>query len=231
MLAFVLNLKSRPERWENIQKRFDGTSVQVMRINAVRHRVGAYGNFLSFIRALRKAKAMKLPAVILMEDDCLPTPGWEKRWVAVQEWLDNHPESWDIYSGGVWQILEPVEIGRAGTRGEIVMYDPMWSVAAHWLYIPERSYDKLLSYYERVSGVTAVIPLAGINVHNNFFKTVTSYPFMAYQDSGFSDIQTRDRELENAFTQAEARLRKPAKKRGKTRKSRSGRSRRGTRKN
>jgi hypothetical protein len=225
MLAFVLNLRSRPDRWERIKKRFEGTSIQVVRIAARKHKVGAYGCFLSFIKALKKARAMKIPGIILMEDDCLPTPGWEKRWLVVRRWLDNNPDKWEIYSGGVWQMIEPVEIGR--TEG-VVFYDPMWSVAAHWLYVPERSYDKLIDYYERVAIGTRLLPLAGINVHNNLFKTVTSYPFIAYQENGSSDISGKGRMLEQAFADAERQL-KPRSLRGRQTR-RAGASKRVTRK-
>jgi len=230
MLAFVLNLHSRPDRWERIKKRFMGTSIQVVRIAARRHKVGAYGCFLSFIKALKKARAMKIPGIILMEDDCLPTPGWEKRWLTVRRWLDNNPDKWEIYSGGAWHIVEPVEIGRADG---VVFYDPMWSVAAHWLYVPERSYDKLIDYYERVSIGTRLIPLAGINVHNNLFKTVTSYPFIAYQENGPSDISGKGRMLEKEFAEAEKQLKpRGSLQRRKTRQQRrrAGASKRVTRK-
>jgi hypothetical protein len=99
----------------------------------------------------------------------------------------------------------PTEVGRSES---VVFYDPAWSVAAHWLYIPERSYAGLLAHYEQASTLTKVVPALGINVHNNAFKTVVSYPFMAYQESGFSDIKGEPRQLEKQFINAERGLRK-----------------------
>jgi len=205
MKAFVINLNDRHDRWLNIQRHFDGSNITLERISAVKHRVGAYGNFRSFIKAIKLAQRLRLPNILILEDDCLPRPGWMDLWPEVVAWLDMNPDKWDIYSGGAWHMYFPTEVGRSES---VVFYDPAWSVAAHWLYIPERSYAGLLAHYERASFATKVMPALGINVHNNAFKTVVSYPFMAYQESGFSDIKGETRPLEKQFINAERSLRK-----------------------
>jgi hypothetical protein len=79
-----------------------------------------------------------------------------------------------------------------------------------------------------VSFGTRLMPLAGINVHNNLFKTVTSYPFIAYQEDGSSDISGKGRMLEKEFAEAEKQL-KPRSLRGRQTR-RAGASKRVTRK-
>ena len=199
----MINLDSRSDRWLTIQKLFSGSNLQLQRIPAVKNPNGAYGNILSFIKAIKLAKKMHLANILIIEDDCLPRPGWARRWRRIRLWLDQNPDAWDIYSGGSWQIVAPRKI--AAFDG-ITMYDPLWAVAAHWLYIPERSYDKLIDHYTQASHITKYVGLLGIDVHNNLFKTVTSYPFLAYQKSGRSNIAQKHRNVETIFGTAESHL-------------------------
>jgi len=212
MKAYVINLKSRPDKWVAIKKRFAGSGIQLKRLEAVNSKSnGAHGCILSVIKALRLAKKEGLSNVLIVEDDCLPVAGWKTRWKKIRKWLDSNPDKWDMYSGGSHSIVFPREIDRADG---IAYYDPLWSLASHWLYIPERSYDMLLSHYDTYSYGTSIIPALGIDVHNNLFKTVVSHPFIAYQESGYSDINKTYRNTHTIFKGAEDGLR-----RGRTRKS------------
>jgi len=200
--AYVLNLDSRPDRWASLKKEFKGSEsvFKLHRVSAVVKDVGAHGNFLSFIKAIKLAKKQGLDEVLILEDDCLPVKGFMKKWIVIKKWLDSNPDKWDIYSGGAHQILLPESIGEANG---VKFYDPAWSVAAHWIYIQKRSYDKLLKHYKRFSFGANYWSKLGVNVHNNLFKTVISYPFIAYQDSGFSDINKRKRSTRKLFRNAE----------------------------
>jgi len=202
MNAFVINLKSRSDRWNRIKRRFADSDIKLTRINAVKSRSsGAHGCFLSFIKALKMAKKMGLPEVLILEDDCLPVAGWKSKWRRIHTWLQSNPDKYDLYSGGAHQIIGAHKVG--GADG-IKYYDPVWSVAAHWLYIPERSFDMLLEHYIKVSDFAAYNTLLGIDVHNNLFKTLISCPFIAYQDSGISNIKERHRDTKKLFVCAEA---------------------------
>ena len=98
--TFVINLDSRQDRWANIKRHFKESNFKLRRISAVIKEVGAYGTFLSFIKAIKLAKKERLSEVLILEDDCLPKKGFEKKWIIIKEWLDKHPTKWDIYSGG-----------------------------------------------------------------------------------------------------------------------------------
>ena len=205
MRAFVLNLKSRPDRWERIKKIFAGSPIQVSRIDAVKAENPHYGVMKSFLKALRKARREGLANILILEDDCLPTPGWKRRWTKVCEWLDANPDKWDLYSGGNWQIWYPREIGHID---DIKFYDPLYSLAAHWLYVPKRSYDSLIDYYSWVLDMSHVMPTVSIDQHNNLLKMVISHPFMAYQRSGFSNTKQVFRDTEKMFSDAEKGIRR-----------------------
>jgi hypothetical protein len=200
MKAFVINLKSRPDRWAKIKKHFAGSNIELVRLEAVKNgNNAAHGCFLSFIKALKRAKKEGLPNILILEDDCLPVAGWKDKWQKIQKWLDSHPKKWDLYSGGSHHIAFAKEIG---SEDGIVYYDPFWSIAAHWLYIPERSYDMLLSHYEKYS-FTASLLHFGVDVHNNLFKTVITYPFVAYQDSDYSNLRKTYRNQKKTFKNSE----------------------------
>jgi GR25 family glycosyltransferase involved in LPS biosynthesis len=198
--VFVINLKSRPDRWELIKRRFANTSFKLERLLAVVKPVGSYGHFLSVIKAIKLAKKRDMEDVLILEDDCLPKRGFETKWKYIKSWLKENPDKWDIFSGGSHSIFLPHLIGE--THG-IKMYNPVWAVAAHWLFIPKRSYNKLLNYYESVSICTNYIPFLGIDVHNNFLKTVISVPYIAYQDDGYSNISKKKRKTRKIFRNSE----------------------------
>lgn len=189
--TFVINLDKRPDRWELIKKRFAGSDFKLERISAVVKPVGAYGNFLSVIKAVKLAKKRRLEEILIVEDDCLPKRGFEKRWASIKMWLDINPDKWDIFSGGSHSIILPDLIGEIDG---IKIYNPLWAVASHWIFIPQGSYDKVLKYYQNFSIVANYCPLLGVDVHNNFLKTVISVPFLAYQDDGYSDISKNKRQ-------------------------------------
>ena len=187
-----------------MKKIFANSPIQVSRIDAVRADNPHYGVLKSFLKALRKARGLGLANILIMEDDCLPTAGWKGRWVKIREWLDANPDKWDLYSGGNWQIWFPQEIGAIDN---IRFYNPVYSLAAHWLYIPQRSYDALIDYYGWVLQMSPLIPV-NIDHHNNMLKMVISHPFMAYQKSGHSDTKHTYRNTERVFSDAERGLRK-----------------------
>jgi GR25 family glycosyltransferase involved in LPS biosynthesis len=204
LYTFIINLDSRPDRWSKIQREFKGADFKLHRVSAVVKEVGAYGNFLSIINAIKLAKQKGLSEVLILEDDCLLKKGFEKRWVTIKEWLDKNPTKWDIYSGGAALIYMPELIGVSKS---VKFYNPVWSTCAHWIYIESRIYDKLLDHYNKYSFACNYFPALNADIHNNLFKTVISYPFMAYQESGFSNLTKTRRNRRKDFQEAEKGLR------------------------
>jgi len=198
--TFVINLDSRKDRWANIKRHFKGADFKLRRVSAVVKDVAGYGTFLSFIKAIKLAKKEGLTEVLILEDDCLPKKGFEGKWVTIKGWLDKHPTKWDIYSGGATNIYMPYLIGES--KG-IKIYNPVWSTSAHWIYIQSRVYDRILEHYDTYSFACNYIPGLNSDIHNNLFKTVISYPFMAYQESGFSNVSKTRRNRRKDFKDAE----------------------------
>ena len=205
MDAFVINLDDRPDRWKTIQKRFRNKGINLRRFTPIQDNNPGYSLFLTTIEILKIAKRRKLANVLIIEDDCLPVSNFSELWEKVKGWLDSHKDNWDIYSGGAQNIHFPKFVGEA--EG-VKFYDPLLSTATHFIYIPERSYSKLISHYDTYKYVTKVAPILGMDVHNNLFKTIISYPFVAYQDSGYSNITKTRRNLKKTFKEAERGLSK-----------------------
>ena len=203
MKAYVINLLSRPDRLKEIKKRFKDSEFEIKRINAVRNKEPHIGVTKSFLKALKKAKKEKIPEVLLLEDDCKPLIGWKSRWKKIKKWLDVNEDKWDIYSGGAWNIIMPTQIGKID---DIIIYKPLYSLAAHWIYVPERSYDLLINAYTSFLSIQSIIPMAGLDHYNNIFKTVISKPFMATQTSDMSNTTKKYRNTDKLFKNAEERL-------------------------
>jgi len=205
MRAFVINLKSRPDRWARMKRIFNGSDIKITRINAVTAQNPHLGLLKSFLQALRKARALRLENILLLEDDCMPTAGWKTRWSKVCDWLEKNPEKWDIYSGGNHSIWFPHEVGHID---DIKFYNPIYSLASHWLYVPQRSYDTLIDYYSHLAILSPILPTVAIDQHNNLFKMIFSHPFIAYQKSDYSNTKHRYRNTESLFSNAEKSVRK-----------------------
>lgn len=201
--AYVINLDSRPDRWEKMQERFKGSQVELHRVSAIKKRPGAYGLLLTAIKVLENAKAKGLQAILLLEDDCLPTPGWQERWALVKKWLHENPKLWDIYSGGTSSYHSPKEVGHIEN---IRFFQPKNTFGTHWVYIPARSYDMMINVYKKYKNTTRVKPTMGIDIINRYVKRVISYPFVAYQDDGFSDLKNEVRSRKRLFNKTEKSL-------------------------
>lgn len=203
--AYVINLDSRRDRWHSIQKHFKGSNIKLHRFSAVKKSPGAYGLLLTAIKVLETAKRRQHPAIIMMEDDCLPTMGWKSRWETIKTWLANHTDIWDIYNGGVSYYKNLRHVGSASS---IEMFSVTASYGAHWVYIPMRSYDKLLTLYKNHIEITHKNPSIGIDIINGSTKMIISTPFIAYQSDGHSNIKNTTRSRIPTFKHAEKLLRK-----------------------
>jgi hypothetical protein len=204
MWAYVINLDNRPDRWKQIQKEFKGSSIHLRRISAVKCSSGGLGNILSFLKVLKLAKKNKFSSVLILEDDCLPVKGWEDKWLKVKKWLDSHEDQWDIYAGGAWggnnsfqDITDffgykPTEIAQIDDS--IIFKYPFITHGGHWTYYHKKSYDIFIRYFEKIAYLRKYFPFMDnphmdYDPHRIFFKTISSYPFIAYQQSSYSNLK------------------------------------------
>ncbi len=218
-IAYVLNLEERPDRWKAMKTRFHNSEFLLRRFPAIPHENGAYGNFMTFLKIFRMAKRENLESILILEDDVVPSRGWESKWRDVKEWLDTHPDAWDIYSGGAWGGpivvqdtlesigLRPTPIAEMGEN--VIFRYPFMTVGAHWIYIPKRSLERLIRVYSTLQFLPQLSSLLGMDIlHGFLFKTVSSYPFIARQRAVYSNITHRVRDRNSFFKKSEQRVKR-----------------------
>jgi hypothetical protein len=153
---------------------------------------------MSFLKVVRMAKHSNMPSVLILEDDCLPGNNFKSRWPRMKNWLDTHPDEWDIFNGGgsvtgkcsLYKCAEP----------DICFFKTTEMWHAHFIYIPQRMYDRVLEYPGK-----GLID-AWLNQH---FNTLSTYPFIGKTQDGYSNIEKRyRRNISGKFSASEAKYRR-----------------------
>lgn len=67
--ALYINLESRPDRCEHVERELKKMNINAERMNAIKMAEGAIGCTLSHIRCLELAKERQYPHVFIIEDD------------------------------------------------------------------------------------------------------------------------------------------------------------------
>jgi glycosyl transferase family 25 len=71
--AFYINLDSRPDRKQHVEKQLTAIGISANRFKAIKLPNGALGCSMSHLKILETAKANNLPHVLIVEDDILFT--------------------------------------------------------------------------------------------------------------------------------------------------------------
>jgi len=188
MDAYVINLKRRIDRWTAIQAAFKDTGVMLHRVDAVEHPNGSYGCSMSHLKIVQMAKDKGLSSVLILEDDCLPGDKFADRWSRIKKWLDTHPDEWEIFNGG-GSVVGDCKLYKC-PESDICFFKTSTMWHAHFIYIPQRMYDKVLEYPDKDTGNITVLIDAWLNQH---FNTLSTYPFLGKTQNGFSNIEKRNR--------------------------------------
>jgi GR25 family glycosyltransferase involved in LPS biosynthesis len=205
--AYVINLKSSKDRWQTIQKSFEGINIYLKRVDPIKpirltkgltkRDLGAQSLFLTVLKIVKDAKKNHLPSILILEDDCKPAPNFSEKWSNIKAWLDSHLEEWDIYSGGSRYIKDPFIVGHS--HG-ITFYRPKKTYSAHFIYIHSRSYDTIIDRYIKDFKDNLRITIDGTNSN---LKLIISHPFAAFQTDGKSTLTGKMRYLKDEFKQIE----------------------------
>ena len=105
--TFFINLESRVDRLENVQKELRRMGIIGERINAVKSKVGGIGCTLSHIRCLEEAKQRGYEQVFICEDDIKFTdPELFKQ--QLQKFSNNKEIQWDVLLVGA-NVVPPYQ--------------------------------------------------------------------------------------------------------------------------
>ena len=114
-----INLDRRPDRWEQMQRKFDRHGIDsVRRFSALdggalnipanwTHTPGAYGCLLSHLQVVSDARRRGLPEVLIFEDDVVFDPQLQDKFSACFRQL---PRDWHMLYFGALHKDEPVKV-------------------------------------------------------------------------------------------------------------------------
>jgi glycosyl transferase, family 25 len=120
-----INLDRRPERWEQMQAKFERCGIQgVRRFAAVdgQHTIvppnwadspGAYGCLRSHLNIVHEARRLDWPNVLIFEDDAALDPQLQHKF---SEYFPQVPVDWDMLHFGANHMAAPVEISENVVR-------------------------------------------------------------------------------------------------------------------
>lgn len=185
--AFVINLKERPERWEQIQKDFKDT-IPLIRIDGIKHKMGHLGCGASFMKVIRLAKLLNLKTILIFEDDNKPFEGFYEKWKIIKNYLDNNLDKWEIFNGGSRMITYAEEIKDLSNNIQLIKTSG--TNTNNWVYINSSVYDKILEYEKNNNNLIDFY----FSLNFNFF---CCYPRLATQHDYFSDTENFQRNYTN----------------------------------
>ena len=186
--AYVINLDDRPDRFDTIMRSFDNAPFNIERFSAIKDSVGWKGCGLSHMTLIELAKNTNMSSILIIEDDCKPSNDFNKMWPLIKSWLDSNREKWDIYTGGTTyynvinkslDTIKPI----CKLDSNIKLYYTKF-LCTHFYYLNSSAYDKFLEWKKDIekNGAVDMWP----NIIN--MKIVSSSPFIASQNDGYSNI-------------------------------------------
>ena len=189
--TLLINLDHRTDRLAEIQNEFRNWPSPVERVPAVRLSPGWKGCSASHLNCIKLAKQRGYPWVLVLEDDCMLTPGAIRRFQEMLPVLWNTRSQWDIFYGGSTYLTDYSH--KVKTLYEVKGY------AAHFCLIHKNSYDLILEKYPKNEGPIDVF-------YRDHLRIWTVAPFIAIQRPSKSDIGKKDADYQKLFKEAEEKL-------------------------
>lgn len=185
---YCINLKRRPDRWEESLKQFERHSLEVQQwfavdgaqideVDLVGLKPGVYGCMWSHCGVIMDAACMNQHAIMIFEDDVELHPGFLP---LLKDCIKDLPVDWDVlYLGGShWEKPVPV-------TGKI--YKVSKTLTTHAYIIRNTMFDRVLKLIKKQEQ-----PIDGIyaDLQKEFNCYVTNPP-LAWQREDHSDIEGR----------------------------------------
>jgi GR25 family glycosyltransferase involved in LPS biosynthesis len=199
--AYVINLDKRTDRWNQIQEKFKGSSVELERVSAVENDDKYLACSLSHLKVVQMAKDKNLPTVLIFEDDNKPTENFDKRWQIVKKWLDNNTDKWEIFNGGgAWHEYEheghekefDIKL-KYKMEENINLFNCAKVLRTNFIYINSSAYDKVLKWSRDLPDKDVTYCIDTYIGSRKYFNTLCIYPFLGTQENGVSDLMKIDK--------------------------------------
>ena len=212
--TFFINLESRVDRLENVQKELRRMGIIGERINAVKSKVGGIGCTLSHIRCLEEAKKRGYEQVFICEDDIKFTdPELFKQ--QLQKFLNNKEIQWDVLLVGANVVPPYQRMGDYCAR--------VFSAQTTISYIAKREmYDVLLENFKESCNLQMRHPVQqGVSnpyaldmwwkrLQPQYFWWIIT-PLTVTQYESYSDIENRTTNYDHLMLDMEKTWYKPVK--------------------
>ena len=192
--GYVINLDTRPDRMEKIINNFSKYEISLKRFPGIYNKEGWKGCGYSHMAVIRMAKEKKLPAVLILEDDCIPTEHFDK-WFIIKEWLDKNLDKWDVFNGGNSRYSAGNTdniYGLCKINNDVKLFYSNIQ-ALHFYYINSNAYDKMLEWETHINNDFVKMEEYAVDLWPNKqkLKTVSCVPMLALQTPDFSDIENK----------------------------------------
>ena len=189
--AYVMNLKHRKDRWENIQGYFKDTPFRLERTDGViiqnPFRAGIHNQYegvgRTHLELVKRAAKQGHKTLLMLEDDCKPEKDFVDNWIKMKTWLDSHLDEWDTFNGGA---LGFNKVLNHTMLDECMLFQTDKGCASHFVYF---NVDRVIPLLEEW-----LIKQPEIDVYYfSHCKTLCAFPPLAIQDEGYSDIALSNR--------------------------------------
>src|SRR5437867_11206889 len=184
-----INLDRRPERWRDMQQKFEGHGIHsVRRCPAVdgrntripagwRHTPGAYGCLLSHVQVVREARGLGLPHLLIFEDDAVFAQDFAEKF---RDRVEQVPPDWDMLFFGALHKDEPIEISENISR--ITKANSTYAYA-----LRDTMFDEFI---ESNRAATDVLDINSFRLQQRF-NCYCLTPNLTWVEEGNSDAKTR----------------------------------------
>ncbi len=178
MIAYCINLQDRPDKWEQVQPELGKLNINVLRWNATKLNPGYDGCRESHLALLEHARYTYPDELIMvLEDDVEFVTQFP--WHDIKQCLEEVPHSWDVlYLGAT--LNQPLERWSS----HLFRLKKGWTTHAMIF----NNQNGVIDFILENRGGEHKIDVFYANVLQENFKCFISYPLIANQRNGYSDI-------------------------------------------
>jgi len=199
--VFLINLDRRTDRLQIISAACERAEITFNRLSAAEFTPGWVGCGLSHQIIVTAAAQMKLPWVLILEDDAEITEAGMSRFRSLLPTLWETRFEWDRFSGAVFP---PYLTQNFGNGSCVLNFEAKligaFGACTHFDLLNESAYDLIMSWTPQDG------PIDNFYVHHGrerSLRQICSVPFVARQYDSYSDIWNMGMNYSSSFDQNE----------------------------
>jgi len=180
---YCINLPERSDKLLKLKQNINDTKFdcKLIVVEAINHEIGEIGCGLSHQKVIRMAKQMQLNKVLIVEDDCL---FHNDSFDLFEQCMNELPADFDIFLGGIHSGYPEKRVSKHICKLKSF-------TATHFIIYSQSAYKTVLNY-RRGNIDTFLSNQRDLNIY-------CSYPFIATQSVGFSDIKQATKDYSSHF--------------------------------